>query len=302
MFFNCIKSIGLLGYIIVVNDEIHSRQIKMLNDVLTRYEIIDDNEIIRDILNDKDEKIAFNDCLIAFQQENRKIKEFIYRICFQLAVIDNDNFISDKPDSKEESVLRSLENYMGSINISLQRKEAISEINNNLYVNTYDDTNSFNLDFASLLSVASNDYVIYESVFRRIFSECNILSSRLETKLSIIKTPLLKSTIESFLAEYKEKVLFALSDLKESSSKKELAAQNFSIALMGRTKAGKSTLHYIMCNEGREFIGKGAQRTTRFNRVFSWNKLKIIDTPGIGAGEEEGKKGRSNSTEHFIRV
>ncbi len=59
---------------------------------------------------------------------------------------------------------------------------------------------------------------------------------------------------------------------------------------MGRTKAGKSTLHYIMCNEGREFIGKGAQRTTRFNRVFSWNKLKIIDTPGIGAGEEEGKK------------
>ena len=59
---------------------------------------------------------------------------------------------------------------------------------------------------------------------------------------------------------------------------------------MGRTKAGKSTLHYIMCNEGREFIGKGSQRTTRFNRVFSWNKLKIIDTPGIGAGEEQGKK------------
>ncbi len=174
MFFNCIKSIGLLGYIIVVNDEIHSRQIKMLDDVLIRYEIIDDDKIIRDILNDKDEKIAFNDCLIAFQQENRKTKEFIYRICFQLAVIDNDNFISDKPDSKEESVLRSLENYMWSINISLQRKEAISEINNNLYVNTYNETNSFNLDFASLLSVASNDYVIYESGFRRIFSECNI--------------------------------------------------------------------------------------------------------------------------------
>ena len=29
----CIKTIGLLGYIIVVNDDIHSRQIKLLADV-----------------------------------------------------------------------------------------------------------------------------------------------------------------------------------------------------------------------------------------------------------------------------
>ena len=290
MIFNFERTIGLLGYIIVVNDEIHSRQIKLLNDVLTRYKIIDDDRIIKDILDDKDDKIGYNDCLNAFQQENNEIKEFIYRVCFQLAIIDSDNANSNKPDSKEETILRNLELYMDNSNISLIRTQSIKALNKFAYYNENDDKNIFNLDFSSLLSVASNDYEIYVTVFNKIFSECNILSSRLQTKLGIIKTPLLKSALERFLAEYKEKVLLALSDLKASSSKKELSAQNFSIALMGRTKAGKSTLHYIMCNEGQEFIGKGSQRTTRFSRVFSWNKLKIIDTPGIGAGEEEGKK------------
>lgn len=290
MDFNSFKTIGLLGYIIVVNEEIHSRQIKMLNDVLTKYEIVDDDDIIKDILDDKEDKVSYNDCITAFQREDKEVKQIIYRICFQLAIIDNDSATSNKPDSKEESVLRNLESYMDTSNISLIRNQSIKELNKFLYFNNNDDKNTFNLDFSSLLSVASDDYAIYGIVFNKIFSECNILSSRLQTKLNIIKMPLLKSTLESFLFEYKEKVLLALSDLKDSSSKKELAAQNFSIALMGRTKAGKSTLHYIMCNEGQEFIGKGSQRTTRFNRVFSWNKLKIIDTPGIGAGEEDGKK------------
>ena len=290
MDFNSYKTIGLLGYIIVVNEEIHSRQIQMLNDVLIKYEIVDDDDIIKNILDDKEDKVTYNDCITAFQREDKEVKQIIYRICFQLAIIDSDSATSNKPDSKEESVLRNLESYMDTSNISLIRNQSIKELNKFIYFSNSDDKNTFNLDFSSLLSVASDDYDIYGSVFNKIFSECNILSSRLQTKLNVIKMSLLKTTLESFLSEYKEKVLLALSELKDSSSKKELAAQNFSIALMGRTKAGKSTLHYIMCNEGQEFIGKGSQRTTRFNRVFSWNKLKIIDTPGIGAGEEEGKK------------
>ena len=43
MDFNSYETIGLLGYIIVVNEEIHSRQIQMLNDVLIKYEIVDDD-------------------------------------------------------------------------------------------------------------------------------------------------------------------------------------------------------------------------------------------------------------------
>lgn len=285
------NSIGLLGYIIIVNEEIHSRQIKWLNIVLKQQEIDNESDLIKDILDDKDDKPSYNDCLNSFQQESLQTKELIYRICFQLAIIDNDNKASYDVDSQEETILKNIEYYIDKINVRYQRKQAKKSIDKKLlYVQNENDVNSFDLDFDAILKVASDDYDKYECTFNRIFSECNTLITRLENKLEFTKLPLLKSTLENFLNEYKQNVNSALSDIKASSLKKELSAHNFSIALMGRTKAGKSTLHYIMCNEGREFIGKGSQRTTRFNRVFSWNKLKIIDTPGIGAGEEQGKK------------
>ncbi|WP_238360856.1 GTPase [Iningainema tapete] len=52
---------------------------------------------------------------------------------------------------------------------------------------------------------------------------------------------------------------------------------------MGKTKAGKSTLHAIITGGGWDAIGVGKQRTTRFNRVYEWKNIRIIDTPGIGA-------------------
>lgn len=284
------NSIGLLGYIIIANEEIHSRQIKWLNIVLKQQQIDNESDLIKDILDDKDDKLSYNDCLNSFQQESLQTKELIYRICFQLAIIDNDNILSYDVDSQEEKILENIEYYIDNINVHYQRKQAKISLDKKLYIQNGNDVNSFDLDFDAILNVAANDYDEYEYTFNRIFSECNTLITRMETKLEFAKLSLLKSTLENFLNEYKHNVISTLSDIKVSSLKKELAAHSFSIALMGRTKAGKSTLHYIMCNEGREFIGKGSQRTTRFNRVFSWNKLKIIDTPGIGAGEEQGKR------------
>lgn len=81
----------------------------------------------------------------------------------------------------------------------------------------------------------------------------------------------------------------SLAEIKDIVDKKRRAKNAFTIALMGRTKAGKSTLHYVMTGEGKDFIGVGAERTTRFNRVYEWENLKIIDTPGIGAAEAGGR-------------
>ena len=285
------NTIGLFGYMIIVNEEIHSRQIKWLDHILTHYELTDSKNLVKDILDDTDEKVSYNDCIISFQQESKETKEFVYRICFQLAIVDDNNIDSNRPDRQEDRILKNLEFYLENINVSSQQRQARKSIDKSVFGN---EENSFGLDFnvdiEPLLEVASDDYDIYKSVFYEIFGECRKLSARLENKLDIIESTLLRSTLEDFLSEYKEKVMTALSELKEGSSQKELAAQNFSIALMGRTKAGKSTLHYVMCNEGENFIGKGRQRTTRFNRVFSWGGLKIVDTPGIGAGEEDGKK------------
>jgi predicted GTPase len=70
---------------------------------------------------------------------------------------------------------------------------------------------------------------------------------------------------------------------RETLQKKKRAVNNFTISFIGKTKAGKSTLHSVITGEGEEFIGVGKQRTTRYNRVYSWKKVRIIDTPGIGA-------------------
>lgn len=74
-----------------------------------------------------------------------------------------------------------------------------------------------------------------------------------------------------------------IKELEEALEKKEKALKYYTISFIGKTKAGKSTLHSIITGTGNEFIGAGKQRTTRFNRIYEWKNIRIIDTPGIGA-------------------
>jgi uncharacterized tellurite resistance protein B-like protein/GTP-binding protein EngB required for normal cell division len=96
---------------------------------------------------------------------------------------------------------------------------------------------------------------------------------------------------ESLTAE----IIRELENVQESLRAKQRAINHFSIAFMGKTKAGKSTLHAIITGEGWNAIGVGKQRTTRFNRVYEWKNIRIIDTPGIGApgGQSDEEIARS---------
>lgn len=78
-------------------------------------------------------------------------------------------------------------------------------------------------------------------------------------------------------------ILHNLESVREALQAKQRSLNHFSIAFMGRTKVGKSTLHAVITGEGWESIGIGKQRTTRYNRVYEWKNIRIIDTPGIGA-------------------
>lgn len=90
---------------------------------------------------------------------------------------------------------------------------------------------------------------------------------------------MLEKTRQALSAE----ILKELETVQEALLAKQRALNHFSIAFMGRTKAGKSTLHAIITGGGWEAIGVGKQRTTRYNRVYEWKNIRIIDTPGIGA-------------------
>lgn len=66
---------------------------------------------------------------------------------------------------------------------------------------------------------------------------------------------------------------------------KAISKSSFSITLFGRTMAGKSTLMEILTHGNGMSIGKGAQRTTRDVRAYSYNGMMITDVPGIAAFE-----------------
>lgn len=82
----------------------------------------------------------------------------------------------------------------------------------------------------------------------------------------------------------------ALRQERDTLDKKRRSAGHYTIAFLGRTKAGKSTLHKVVTGDSGGDVGRGLQRTTRYNRSWYWHELRIVDTPGIGAAEEGGRK------------
>lgn len=93
----------------------------------------------------------------------------------------------------------------------------------------------------------------------------------------------LEDSLNKLKYNISEMLLLNIKEINEVIEKKKRALKYYTISFMGRTKMGKSTLHYIITGRGSEFIGDGKQRKTRFNRIYEWENIKIIDTPGIGA-------------------
>lgn len=92
-------------------------------------------------------------------------------------------------------------------------------------------------------------------------------------------------------AEIERVINQELQEFHELQIKKRRAMNFYTIAFMGRSKAGKSTLHAVVTGGGWDQIGVGRQNTTRLNRVYEWHNIRIIDTPGIATpGGEDLEK------------
>lgn len=101
--------------------------------------------------------------------------------------------------------------------------------------------------------------------------------------------------IDEIAKSFDEIIENSLKENVEVLNKKARNIRYFTIAFMGRTKAGKSTLHKVITQQKNDDIGQGKLRTTRYNRSWYWDKLRIVDTPGIGApgGEPDTEIARS---------
>ena len=283
------KTLAVFGYMIVANDEMHSRQIHLLNSILEENGWDEDRDIIYDILNDRENTVSLDEALELVKMEVLSIQIFLYHTSYQLALIDHDSFEETYIDAEEKNILYKLERCINDVDFVKEKKIAYRKLK--IYIDRELNSNDnvmLDLDFWKLNEQAQSDFSVMSSVIKDLLSECDLLTRKLDN-LDEMENSKFQESLDAFKKSYKVNVLETLEKLKESLPQKELASQGFTLALMGRTKAGKSTLHAIMCKEGEEFIGKGGQRTTRYNRVFSWKGIKIIDTPGIGAGEESGK-------------
>ena len=290
MYLKSYEVLSLLGYITILNEEMHSHQIKLLNFYIEVYSLEAYRNSIFDIINDVEDKVEFNCALKKIQEENVETQYLIYRMCYALALIDCDNGkLRENIDEKERSILSEIKRYI-YIDITKCEKQALKEAE--AKKKEFGDQGSgekFDLDFKKIYRIAKNDYEVWNEAINNLVSSCDLLGRQI-SNLDIIENKQLNEVLDSFKEKYDEQIFSTVQSLKGKKTQKELASRNFALALMGRTKAGKSTLHSLMCGEGAEFIGKGKQRTTRFNRVFSWKGIKIIDTPGIGAGESAGEK------------
>lgn len=114
--------------------------------------------------------------------------------------------------------------------------------------------------------------------------EYNHLASIKPSSKKVSKEVLkIEQIIQGIRGSFNEIIDNSLTNNRDVLDKKRRNIRYFTIAFMGRTKAGKSTLHKVITQQENDDIGVGKLRTTRYNRSWYWNKLRIVDTPGIGA-------------------
>lgn len=181
--------------------------------------------------------------------------------------------------------------------LSIISPERLSDIFKNQYRKCLLSGPEYSTVIASMRDIAKEDISCVDKVLDDYSVTLEKAKKSLESSIADISADLQK--ISSSDDEIKESInksvngiyddtLKAVNEieciLKKSLQKKSDSLDHFTISFLGRTKAGKSTLHSIILGgENKEFIGVGKERTTRFNRVYKWNGIRVIDTPGIGA-------------------
>ncbi|WP_316787488.1 GTPase [Thermoleptolyngbya oregonensis] len=142
--------------------------------------------------------------------------------------------------------------------------------------------------------IAKEDFKYADQALRVTFSALRDLGNGIQQVIHTIKQKTVEQgeyqtakdvakQLEQTQQNLSSEILHNLESVREALRAKQRSLNHFSIAFMGRTKAGKSTLHAVITGEGWDSIGIGKQRTTRYNRVYEWKNIRIIDTPGIGA-------------------
>ncbi|MBR3342468.1 MAG: 50S ribosome-binding GTPase [Clostridiales bacterium] len=310
-------SIGVLGYIIVINKQVHSYQVDALSDYLNYINLNIDDTVLADIIDGKDTAISFEDSLEALSHESDEIR---HDICYMLLLLSQlDNVIDEKENSLITEVLLKTciteETKLNLINSATKDAAIYRKVKNSLFENEFmkskhskmkqpskhfkktkrsiDDENYIDM-IKRCEDIAKEDFDVVRPCYKSIITqnqECLKAIESIEANASSANelSECVEKLINVFSTAVREKIITQTEQAGEMLDQKERTLPDFTITFLGRTKAGKSTLHAILTKTGYDKIGAGRQRTTRYNRVYQWNLIRLIDTPGIGSAEAEGR-------------
>lgn len=290
---------ALAGHLIKSNKQVHDFQYILINDFLQTKGIVDALKHVRNVIFESDVAVSFHTAAQLFQEETPSVRCEIYLL---LAIISRVDGFFDKNegiffeqfaelcgdyreyDSKAQrhaSRLRKLLKKENSKYRSGRRSNSndnLFRISQNEYLSTINECRKIaKEDFSVIKPICEETIVATEALAYKIHSlvdDCN--NSEAERNIS--------EALSIFAQKINNVILPAARAHRLKLHQKEAAVEDFTIVLVGRTKAGKSTLKTVLTGSGKDEIGKGKQRTTLVNYIYEWNNLRIIDTPGIDAG------------------
>ena len=112
------NTLGLLGYLIVANKQVHSYQLDALEEYLQSIELCLNDTVLCDIIDGRESSISYTSSLTAFEEENATIQRDLLYMLLLLSLVD------DSIDKDEESVIN---DALSSSNINADEFEIIKK-------------------------------------------------------------------------------------------------------------------------------------------------------------------------------
>lgn len=303
----------LLGCYMVVSDrEINTVEVDILDKFLSVEQVEALSDQKQSILSDDENKPKLSHLLSDLKLMNISLheKQEIVKILADIAYADD--FLAEPEKSLLNKVSASLnidpthiideskensKNRLASLRLS-ETKRVIGRVENFVY-NIFQKGNNSNIDlllgdlgYATSIEKITDTALldldrvtkIIENINNSLVSTTHTLSQLNLSKKNASKDIVaVEGTVTNVKAHFDQLLNKSIKENVEILEKKRKNIRYFTIAFMGRTKAGKSTLHKVITQEENDDIGVGKLRTTRYNRSWYWNRLRVVDTPGIGA-------------------
>mgnify|MGYP002717636730 CR=1 FL=1 len=140
-------------------------------------------------------------------------------------------------------------------------------------------------------AVAREEFAAAQDAFGASRERSTLLSRQLEQAANAIRRDghefqKSRDSLEALRSRLEETISGRLDGAELHLGRLKRRLGQFTVALFGRTMAGKSTIREALTQGDGSTIGKGAQNTTRGLHEYDWNHLRILDAPGIASSDE----------------